>query len=149
MPDIRIFPTARGEFESVDKLREWLDSALRRDGKYHLCPRKPGEPDPTPRIKAIDAGSVGLFRFHDEFIGEGVIASGVECGDFTDPANNLRYYQLAHFDPSSIRIYRQGIAVEPLGVTGKANAYQKMDWAFYGRLLAAVESGGGFQPNSK
>jgi len=95
---LRIFPTTRKEFKTVDEFACWLLTSLKaRDGIYHLRSSR-GEVKKTP------PGSVVSFRFGNELIGEAI----VKCGFVEEKVEiaGVTYEGHIQFEESSLRIYK-------------------------------------------
>ena len=142
MSTIRIFPHSREEFRSADELASWLQSGLRyRDGKYHL--RRVGA-----GIGSIPPGSVVLFRFDKEIIGEAIVKQDVVEEEIVDSGYTYKGY--IQFEQSSVRVYRGFLPIEFLEkATGKdlsvARTYYKIDdWGVYAKVIKEQVKRGGF-----
>lgn len=138
--ELRIFPTSREEFKTATDLRSWLHVGLRLSGgNYHL----------HTGISKIECGSIGLFRFDQDIVGEAVVAKdGAEPCDHTE--GGIRYESVVCFDPRSIRIYQRSVPIERVAeICGRdlsvARTYHKIeDWKVYPKLLAEIVSNSGF-----
>jgi hypothetical protein len=148
-PQIRIFPHSREEFPSDDLLRIWLLNALRgRGGRYRLRSLKGGKP------QALPPGSIVLFRYADDIIGEAVVQKDIEKESGTErnlwTGKDVEYEALVTFAPSSIRLYAPAVSVQKIqkyvgkDITTAANAYVELDWNAYASVLQDVVSAGAF-----
>ena len=138
---IRIFPHSREEFETDDELMSWLHNGLRlRDGEYYLRS--------TQGVGSISPGSIVLFRFDKDIMGEAIVKEDVKEVDITE--NEVRYEGMIKFEASSIRIYRRPVEIKFLeSLTGRdfsvARTYFKIDnWDIYPQILAEVAKYGFF-----
>lgn len=142
MSVIRIFPHSRKEFRSADELASWLQSGLRdRDGKYHLRNVGAG-------IGSTPPGSVVLFRFDKEIIGEAIVKQDVIEEEIVDSGYTYKGY--IQFEQSSVRVYRGFLPIEFLEkASGRdlsvARPYYKIDdWGVYAKVIKEQVKRGGF-----
>jgi hypothetical protein len=145
---VRIFPHSQKEFPSEDSLLTWLLTALRgRGGVYHLRH--------ADAVKDLPAGSVVLFRYRNNIVGEAVVWKGKEtflekAKDRTLTGEEAEYGAQVTFVPSSIRLYAPALPVERLqphlekDVVKFAAAYTDLEWSMYGIVLQEVVSKGTF-----
>lgn len=100
---IRIFPCNREEFETVEELRIWLEKTLplEREGRYRLRTLQ--------NIKSVPQGSIVLFRFDQEIIGEAIVRQDIQ--EINEEINGVNYVGAIYFEPSSIRIYKRPLPV--------------------------------------
>ena len=140
MTTVRIFPHSRDEFETDDELRSWLHNGLRlRDGEYYLRA--------TKGIGSIPRGSIVLFRFDKDIVGEAIVKEDVQKVDII--RRGVKYEGMIKFEASSIRIYRRPIKIKFLeNITGRdfsvARTYFKIEWDVYRQILAEVVKYGFF-----
>ena len=141
-PIIRILPHTRAEFPSSDHLRTWMLTALKANGGCYLL-RSFG----VLGAGNNPPGSIVLFRFHDQIVGEAVIEQDVtrqNIEDLTPEGQPFTYEGYMKLAPSSIRAYIGSLSVAELGdLCGRdfsiANPYYKIDdWAVYPKILARV-----------
>ncbi len=146
---VRIFPHSQDEFPSEDSLLTWLLTSLRaRGGEYYLRH--------SDSVKDLPPGSVVLFRYGHEIVGEAVVWKGKEVfpdkvKDRTLTGEEAEYGAKVTFASSSIRLYAPPLQVERLqlnlpekDVVKFAGAYTSLDWSIYGRILHEVVSSGVF-----
>ena len=137
---IRIFPHSREEFKTDDELRSWLYNGLRlKDGEYYLRAIR--------GVGSIPKGSIVLFRFDKDIVGEAIVKEDVKKIDIIE--NGVKYEGMIKFEASSIRIYRRPIKIKFLEkITGRdfsvARTYFKIDWNIYPQILAEVVTYGFF-----
>ena len=137
---VRIFPHSRDEFETADEIRIWLYNGLRlRDGGYYLRAIK--------GVGSIPRGSIVLFRFDKDIVGEAIVKENVKEVDVIE--SGVRYEGMIKFEASSIRIYRRPIKIKFLeNITGRdfsvARTYFKIEWDVYPQILAEVVKYGFF-----
>lgn len=133
MPHIRIFPHSREQFESDDVLKDWLKQ---NNGEYWLKSLQP--------IKSVPTGSIVLFRFDKEIVGEAVVQRDIRKLD----TNEFESEGKIKFEPASIRIYKKPLKIKTLEkFTGKnlkgANIYYKIyTWSIYSKILAETVKDG-------
>lgn len=145
---IRVFPHSRDEFPTVHSLQTWLMNSLKASGgNYYLR-------SPTA-VKDLDRGSIMLFRYGDEIVGEAVVHVH-ELGRFdrSTPSGELVTYQSRiEIETSSIRLYAPPIPVEDLqkmnhdrtNMITSAQPYYRIDnWEVYPKLIASVIEKGRF-----
>src|ERR1700677_1447542 len=101
-PHIRIFPHSRAEFPTKENLTTWLANGLKhRGGQYLLVSRD--------RVAELPPGSVVLFRYGTDIVGEAVVKESLR--DFPVTAQNSAtgedqaYESCVRFEPTSIRVY--------------------------------------------
>jgi hypothetical protein len=139
MPHIRIFPHSQEEFPSLDALQTWLMTALKaRSGRYLLRSRK--------AVAELPMGSIVLFRYADDVVGEGVVREYVRESHTgrTLTGEEQQYEAQVTFAPDSIRLFAPPVTVEELQrIVGEAlpimipNGYYIIrDWGVYPKLLA-------------
>jgi len=142
-PIIRIFPHSREEFKSADELRTWLYNELRlRDGKYNLRSIQ------TVGIGKNTPGTLILFRFNKEILGEAIVKEDVieEKNIFEE----IEYEGMIRVEASSIRIYRKPIGINFIEkITDRdlsiaQNHYKFNDWNIYSKILEEVVKNGFF-----
>jgi hypothetical protein len=140
-PQVRIFPHNKEEFPERDDLMTWLLNGLRgRGGKYRL--------KSAHNVNHLPAGSIVLFRYADEIIGEAVVA--IEKKDAPDK----EYAALVTFAPSSIRLYSPPLGMDKIQpIVDKspikkdlsiARSYYILNWDIYGGILKEVVSASAF-----
>src|SRR5205807_1304193 len=101
MQHIRIFPHSQKEFPSLDSLMIWLLNALRgKGGVYNLRS--------ADSIKDLPSGSVVLFRYGHNIVGEAVVWKEKEVyseklKERTLSGEDEEYEAQVTFAPSSIR----------------------------------------------
>ncbi|MDP2858820.1 MAG: hypothetical protein Q8P50_12700 [Bacillota bacterium] len=139
-PIIRVFPHSRDEFPTADDLRTWLATALKAKGGRYLLHSLTGigEGNTPP-------GSIGLFRFHDEIVGEAVVVEDVQRAKIQEPSgvggNAVTYEGFIQFVPSSIRLYVGGLAISDLQAVVGTNLQSAQtrnvisDWSVYPAIL--------------
>jgi hypothetical protein len=125
-------------------LLAWLSTVLRaRGGVYYL--RR------ADAIKSLPPGSVVLFRYGNDIVGEAVVWKDKEPLSATEKGHNLlgkdvTYAARITFLPSSIRIYAPPLPVECLrsqtekDLTTYAGAYVELEWSAYSIVLQEVAS---------
>jgi hypothetical protein len=141
-PQVRIFPHSQAEFPSKDLLMTWLLTGLRgRGGVYHLTS--------ADAVADLPPGSIVLFRYGHEIIGEAVVCKGKETGSAAGRSllgQEGEYAARVIFAPSSIRLYSPPLPVKQIqqytekDISSSAQPYYKLDWDVYGRILRAVVS---------
>jgi hypothetical protein len=142
-PQVRIFPHSQTEFPSKDLLMTWLLIGLRgRGGVYHLTS--------ADAVASLPPGSIVLFRYGHEIIGEAVVRKGKEvqrAGGRTLLGDDGEYAAQVTFAPSSIRLYSPPLPVKQIqqhtekDISSSAQPYYKLDWDVYGHILKEVVSG--------
>jgi hypothetical protein len=142
-PQVRIFPHSQAEFPSKDLLMTWLLIGLRgRGGVYHLSS--------ADAVADLPPGSIVLFRYGHEILGEAVVCRGKEIE--REKGRNLlgeegEYAAQVTFAPSSIRLYSPPLSVKQIqkhtekDISSSAQPYYKLDWEVYGCILKEVVSG--------
>ncbi len=140
MPHIRIFPHSQDEFPSLQTLQTWLMTALKALGGRYLLQSKNAVAD-------LPAGSIVLFRYGNEIVGEGVVREYKrESHTERTLAGAVQQYEArVTFAPGSIRLFVPPLAVEELQrIVGDAvpimvpsGYYIIRDWSVYPKLLAA------------
>lgn len=145
-PQVRIFPHNKKEFPLVDDLRTWLLNGLRgRGGLYHL-----GDKDV---VSELPPGSIVLFRYGHEIVGEAVVRKGKELleprvRDTTRSGAEVEYQAKVTFDPSSIRLYAPSLTEEQIhtekDIITYKGAYVELDWTAYAYVLREVVTRGTF-----
>jgi hypothetical protein len=146
MCHIRIFPHSREEFPLQRDLAAWLMTGLRANGGKYLITNR--TQTGTNRPDELPAGSVALFRYGDNLLGEAVVRSYTKKPD-TDPDDKASYVAKVIFAPSSIRIYSPPVPVGVLAtIVGDDDRFnlpfsyhQIDDWTVYPALLDAHMSG--------
>lgn len=140
-PVVRIFPHSKEEFEDSDELRTWLITALKaRGGRYRLHVDSSYGSNPS--------GSLILFRYENEIIGEAVVEQDYIAYDKPLKIGDFTYGGFIKFVPSSIRVYVGGLPVKVLGefcgrdFSGARPYYKIEDWAVYPKILAEVAKEG-------
>jgi hypothetical protein len=141
-PQVRIFPHSQAEFPSKDLLMTWLLIGLRgRGGVYHLTS--------ADAVADLPPGSIVLFRYGHEIVGEAVVCKGKETGGArgrTLLGEEGDYAARVTFAPSSIRLYSPPLPVKEIqqytekDICSSAQPYYKLDWEVYGRILKEVVS---------
>jgi hypothetical protein len=150
-PQVRIFPHSQEEFQSKDLLMSWLLNGLRgRGGEYHLAS--------AHRVKYLPPGSIVLFRYADEIVGEAVVSKKEHKLPKIKKGKSLlgeegEYAAQVTFAPSSIRLYSPPVdvnTIQPLVDESRikkdlsgARPYYLLNWDIYGRILKEVVSEGG------
>ncbi|HXC44818.1 MAG TPA: hypothetical protein VNY51_15010 [Candidatus Dormibacteraeota bacterium] len=120
----------------------WLLTGLRgRGGVYHLTS--------ADAVADLPPGSIVLFRYGHEIIGEAVVRKGKETGSVTGRTllgEDGEYAARVTFAPSSIRLYSPPLPVKQIqqytekDISSSAQPYYKLDWCVYGRILKEVVS---------
>ncbi|MGA7217982.1 MAG: hypothetical protein WBX38_06685 [Candidatus Sulfotelmatobacter sp.] len=141
-PQIRIFPHSQAEFPSKELLMMWLVIGLRgRGGAYHLTS--------ADAVADLSPGSLVLFRYGHEIIGEAVVCKGKELGGAKGRSllgEEGSYAAQVTFAPSSIRLYSPPLPVKQIqqytekDISSSAQPYYKLDWEIYGFILREVIS---------
>jgi hypothetical protein len=146
---VRIFPHSQQEFPSEDSLLTWLLTALRGRGGVYLLRN-------ANAVKDLPAGSVVLFRYGQNIVGEAIVSKGKEVfpeklTDRTLTGKEAEYGAQVTFVPSSIRLYAPPLPVERLqehlrekDVVKYAAAYTDLEWSIYAKVLQEVVSKGTF-----
>jgi hypothetical protein len=147
MSHLRIFPHSQNEFPCLDALQTWLMTALRAGGGEYLLRSRNSVAD-------LPAGSIVLFRYGDELVGEAVVREYVRESQTarTFTGEERHYEARVSFAPSSIRMFSPPIPIEALKVlirdsgddkslTGRNPYYEFTNWAIYPKLLAAHVGG--------
>lgn len=147
METLRIFPHDAAVFATEDDLTAWIMTALKaRGGRYYLLA---DDPRPVPAENMMEPGSVVLFRYANNIVGEAVIRS------FDKTAGTQRdgrsYQAVATFVTSSIRIYSPAISTHALQqLIGESpnisveRSYHQLDWSAYPKVLSLVTGSGCF-----
>jgi hypothetical protein len=145
-PQVRIFPHSKKEFPSVDHLRAWLLNGLRgRGGLYHLRAKD--------AVAELPPGSIVLFRYGKEIVGEAVVRKGKEliqlkAKDATQSGEEEEYEAQVTFAPSSICLYAPPLTEEQIqtqkNIITYKGAYVELDWMTYACILREVVSIGAF-----
>ncbi|MGO8816153.1 MAG: hypothetical protein ACLQVG_16065 [Terriglobia bacterium] len=142
---VRIFPHNREEFPSEDLLRMWLLNGLRgRGGVYHFRS--------ADVVKDFPPGSIALFRYRHEIIGEAVVQKKKVAQKEKVrmlSGEEAEYAAKITFAPSSIRLYAPPLPVNKIHQPGKnllkfAGGYPVLDWKVYGHILEEIVKAGGF-----
>jgi hypothetical protein len=97
-------------------------------------------------VKYLPPGSVVLFRYADEIIGEAVVSKGKVI--VSDEEGYAAQVTLA---PSSIRLYSPPLPVKQIqqyypekDISSSAQPYYLLNWDVYSRILKEVVSAGAF-----
>jgi hypothetical protein len=148
MPHLRIFPHSQEEFPSLDFLQTWLMTVLKaRGGIYNLRNRN--------AVADLPGGSIVLFRYGDQIIGEAVVRGYKRETHPTQPAmaDGRPYEAHVEFAPDSLRLYAPPVAIKALqAIVGNdlpimvPNGYYIIrDWGSYPKLLSLhMEQNGRF-----
>jgi hypothetical protein len=135
MPHIRIFPAERS-FPSREAFAAWLAQLRASGGEYHLM----------NAIAELPIGSVVLFRYADEIVGEGVVREYVRRpGAAPSPTGEAERHEASvSFAPGSIRFFRPPLPADVIQeVIGRDNdlhsegGYCIIDRSLYLKLLVA------------
>lgn len=131
-----IFVHSKKEFETAEKLREWLTDekeGLKSDGKYYVAYKGRTRPKglaPTNLPESIPKGSVVLFRFKREIHGDALVkaARNTTKQERTELRKKYKrnYLVLIRFDPNFIRLYPKGAVTDKdlTDVLGKPPGFQ-------------------------
>ena len=136
-PIIRIFPHKSWVPKDED-FKGWLHFTLRaRGGTYYFRKAYKYIMNNNP------PGTIVLFRFEDEIVGEGVVKVD------TVKSNISHYEKMITFEPSSIRIYAKPLTVERLSKAldkdlSSDTTYYAIPMKHYGTVLSEVNNLGGF-----
>jgi len=147
MPHIRIFPHHVKGFPSRDSLTTWLMTCLKaRDGEYHLWSAN--------SVAELPAGSVVLFRYANELVGEAVVKRYVREGGVGRSLSGEEepYEACVWFTTGSIRLFAPPITIEEVktligespDIKVERGYYIIRDWSVYPKLLALVAQKGSF-----
>lgn len=103
-PGVYLIPHSPKEFKHADKLREWLSNDLARDGEYAVAS--------DHFWRNVIPGSICLFHKDKTLIGEGKMNGGLMpyLGKEVSPVTSRVYAGMVHFDPSSIKVYREPVS---------------------------------------
>lgn len=141
---IRIFPHNKKEFPTENSLTMWLLTSLRGSGGvYHLVT--------ADRVKDLPPGSLVLFRYEQNIVGEAIVRKGKEVFQkklkaMTQSGEVGVYEAQVTFVPSSIRLYAPPIIVKQIEPPGKdlityPGVYAKLNWTIYARILEFMSRG--------
>jgi hypothetical protein len=141
-------PGSRFEFETQASFTAWLMTGIKAVGGKYLITNQSSERPYRP--EDLPAGSIVLFRYHDNLVAEAVVRHYTrEPGKDAD--DGTEYAAKVIFAPSSIRVFSPPVPVTVLqkiindrkDLSGR-NSYTRVEeidgevnWMVYPKLLAA------------
>ena len=137
-PQVRIFAHSSKDYPTKDDLMAWLLNGLRgRGGEYRLTT--------AHRVKYLPPGSVVLFRYADEIVGEAVVSKEKEI------VSGEEYAAQVTLAPSSIRLYSPPLPINRIqqlypekDISSSAQPYYILPWESYSHILKEVVTAGVF-----